>query len=414
MRGELSFHKKTYSCHKKNIDIYSLRSDSWRSVAYKGTPNLDLSGLTQEMTTSNLNYVKHGYRSTLMVKKGCIYVCVVYDVGSNGSETEVWKINEEEVWMKMGTYRVDPCNMRFMKPLHLTRNGNLLMLDLKKKHSKVKDKDKDKETRCCDMEISQVVRYNETIHVIVKAAYGNEFAYVILDDDILMSGIDKNGDLIHGEEEIEVESGEENGFDSANDLCRSFGYSVIGKTFDSADDAYDFYNEYGLSNGFGIRKSYHNKHSVTKEIYRHVFVCNKEGYKDMNDKRTTKNVKRRCIKRTGCNAMIRVKLSNDEKWVVENFLDEHNHPFDIPSHVPRQWSHKSFHRSKECKDLVTLISKEGIIRPSEITKIVNAYRGNHEDKLTRVQCSTIVSGERRRNLGKECHGVIMHFKERLK
>nr|GEY37938.1 protein FAR1-related sequence 5-like [Tanacetum cinerariifolium] len=109
--------------------------------------------------------------------------------------------------------------------------------------------------------------------------------------------------------------------------------------------------------------------------------------------------------------MIRVKLSHDEKWVVEKFLDEHNHPFDIPSHVPRQWSHKSFHRSKECKDLVTLLSKEGI-RPSEITKIMNAYQRNHEDKLTRFQCSTIISDERRRNFGKECHGVIMHFKER--
>ncbi|GJZ19913.1 protein FAR1-related sequence 5 [Tanacetum coccineum] len=131
----------------------------------------------------------------------------------------------------------------------------------------------------------------------------------------------------------------------------------------------------------------------------------------MNEKRTTENVKRRCIKRTRCKAMIQVKLSHDEKWVVEKFLDEHNHPFDIPSHVPRQWSHKSFHRSKECKDLVTLLSKEGI-RPSEITKVVNAYRGNHKDKLTSVPCSSIVSGERRRNLGKECHGVIMHFKKR--
>ncbi|GJV35725.1 putative ribonuclease H-like domain-containing protein [Tanacetum coccineum] len=137
----------------------------------------------------------------------------------------------------------------------------------------------------------------------------------------------------------------------------------------------------------------------------------KEGYKDMNDKRTTENMKRRCINRTRCNAIIRMKLSNDEKWVVEKFIDEHNHPFNIPSHVPQQWSHKSFHRFKECKDLVTLLSKEGI-RPTEITKIVNAYRGNHEDKLTRVKCSTIGSGERRRNLGKECHGVIMHFKER--
>ncbi|GJU98909.1 protein FAR1-related sequence 5 [Tanacetum coccineum] len=211
--------------------------------------------------------------------------------------------------------------------------------------------------------IGDVIEYRSIEHTAV-VNYENERLSIsafhsvtyIQDDDILMSGIDKNGDLIHGEKEIEVES----------------------------DDAYDFYNEYGLSKGFGIRKSYHNKHSVTKEIYQHVFVCNKEGYKDMNDKRTTDNVKRRCIKRTRCNAMIRVKLSNDENWVVEKFIDEHNHPFNIPSHV----------------------------KTSQITKILNACRGNHEDKLTKVQCSTIVSGERRRNLGKECHGVIMHFKDR--
>nr|GEY37939.1 putative Gag-Pol polyprotein, identical [Tanacetum cinerariifolium] len=64
-----------------------------------------------------------------------------------------------------------------------------------------------------------------------------------------MSEIDKNDYLVHGEEENEVESGEENEFDSANDFCQSFGYSLIGKTFDRADDAYDFYNEYGLSKG---------------------------------------------------------------------------------------------------------------------------------------------------------------------
>ena len=63
-----------------------------------------------------------------------------------------------------------------MEPLHLTSNGNLLMLgnkfesfasvgnlynvDLKKKHRK--GKGKDKETRCSDMEISNIVRYIET------------------------------------------------------------------------------------------------------------------------------------------------------------------------------------------------------------------------------------------------------------
>ena len=156
----------------------------------------------------------------------------------------------------------------------------------------------------------------------------------IQDEDTLISEIDKNGYLMHDEEEIEIDSGEENEFDCANDFSQSFRYSLIGKRFDSPDNAYDFYNEYGLSKGFGIRKSYHNKHSVTKEIYQHVFVCNKEGYKNMNDKRTSENVKRRSIKRTGCKAMMQVKLSHDQNWVVEKFFDEHNHPFDIPSQVP--------------------------------------------------------------------------------
>ncbi|GJY80437.1 hypothetical protein Tco_0493188 [Tanacetum coccineum] len=69
-----------------------------------------------------------------------------------------------------------------------------------------------------------------------------------------------------------------------------------------------------------------------------------------------------------------------------------------------------FHHSNECKDVVTLLSKAGM-KPSEITKIVYAFEGGEEDQLTRVQCSAIVSEERKCNLGKECHGIIMHFKE---
>ena len=73
-----------------------------------------------------------------------------------------------------------------MKPLYLKRNGSLFMLgckyksksytrigyqnnckgylynvDLKKKHSKVKGKDN--ETRCHGVEISEIVRYSETL-----------------------------------------------------------------------------------------------------------------------------------------------------------------------------------------------------------------------------------------------------------
>ncbi|GJZ12373.1 hypothetical protein Tco_0547603 [Tanacetum coccineum] len=108
---------------------------------------------------------------------------------------------------------------------------------------------------------------------------------------------------------------------------------------------------------------------------------------------------------------MQVTLSSEGgEWVVDKFNDEYNHPFDYPSKVIKQRSHNMFHHSNECKDVVTLLSKAGM-KPSEITKIVYAFEGGEEDQLTRVQCSAIVSEERKCNLGKEFHGIIMHFKE---
>ncbi|GJR98512.1 putative ribonuclease H-like domain-containing protein [Tanacetum coccineum] len=93
------------------------------------------------------------------------------------------------------------------------------------------------------------------------------------------------------------------------------------------------------------------------------------------------NVKRRCITRTGCEAMMQATLLHGQ-WVVDKFISEH---------------------------VVSLLSNAGM-KPWEITKVVNAFRGNEEDNLTRVQCSNIVSNERKYNIGKECYGIIMHFK----
>ncbi|GJY31517.1 FAR1-related sequence 5-like protein [Tanacetum coccineum] len=218
----------------------------------------------------------------------------------------------------------------------------------------------------------------------------------------LIEEIDNNGYIADEEDEMEP----------TNVFDQSMRYSILGKTFENLDVAYDFYNGYGMSKGFGIRKGQVNKRKKTNEIYRRIFVCNKQGYKDMNDKRHLgDDVKRRCIVRTGCEAMMQITLSGHGEWVVDKFISEHNHPLDPPSHVLKQRSHSIFHRSHECKDVVTLLSKAGM-KPSDITKTVNAFRSNEEDKLTRVQCSNIVSNERKFNLGKECHGIIMHFKQR--
>lgn len=242
--------------------------------------------------------------------------------------------------------------------------------------------------------------------VVVMLSYFSYFLFIIDENNdevehTLIDDIDNSGYLM--QEEVTPHTYIYNG---------SLRYTILGRTFSTSDDAYDFYNEYGLSKGFGIRKYTHNRYKETNEVYRRIFTCNKEGFKDMKDKRQLRDgVKRRCITRTGCKALMQVTLSSEGEWVVDKFSDEHNHPFDSLSKVIKQRSHSIFHRSNECKDVVTLLSKAGM-KPSEITKIVNAFRGGEEDQLTRVQCSAIVSEERKCNLGKECHGIIMHFKEK--
>ncbi|KAK2976154.1 hypothetical protein RJ640_006824 [Escallonia rubra] len=74
---------------------------------------------------------------------------------------------------------------------------------------------------------------------------------------------------------------------------------IDGKIFDTLEAAYEFYNQYALLNGFGTRK--HNAHKIraTGAIFRRQFVCNKEGFKKLDDKRPNVNEKRRRDLRTG-------------------------------------------------------------------------------------------------------------------
>ncbi|KAK2976484.1 hypothetical protein RJ640_002934 [Escallonia rubra] len=137
------------------------------------------------------------------------------------------------------------------------------------------------------------------------------------------------------------------------DELRNEGYEnfdsqpINGKTFDTLEAAYDFYNQYALLNGFGTRK--HNAHKIraTGAIFRRQFVCDKEGFKRVDDKKPNVNGKRCRDLRTGCEAMMQVTLSKKlGVWVVDKFQDVHNHPLTItPSKVIKHHSHSKYHRT---------------------------------------------------------------------
>ena len=94
--------------------------------------------------------------------------------------------------------------------------------------------------------------------------------------------------------EVFTDDNEDNG--QSNDrVDNSIGSEeIIEKEFTTLKDAYEFYNKYALLCGFGTL--IHNSHKTrrTKKIFWKEYVCNKQRFKNLNDKRvveiTTKDV----------------------------------------------------------------------------------------------------------------------------
>ncbi|XP_028076403.1 protein FAR1-RELATED SEQUENCE 5-like [Camellia sinensis] len=107
----------------------------------------------------------------------------------------------------------------------------------------------------------------------------------------------------------------------------------VRMTFDTEQEAYDFYNTYGGRLGFSIRRGYVNK-SKEGQITSRQFVCNKEGFRVV-DKRDSLTKNPRQEVRTGCQARLVIKWDkNMQKFFVSDFVEQHNHIF-----VPTECTH---------------------------------------------------------------------------
>src|ERR1044072_1629514 len=96
----------------------------------------------------------------------------------------------------------------------------------------------------------------------------------------------------------------------------------VDMVFDSFQDAWNFWNDYGGKVGFSARRQYtHKKDDGSITTCR--FVCCKEG-KRKPDKRDYKTKKVRAETRTGCKARLGLKNLSG-KLIVYDFVEEHNH-----------------------------------------------------------------------------------------
>ncbi|KAK2989936.1 hypothetical protein RJ640_013860, partial [Escallonia rubra] len=197
-----------------------------------------------------------------------------------------------------------------------------------------------------------------------------------------------------------------------NEDCEIFdnvdSQQIDGKIFDTLEAAYEFYNQYALLNGFGTRK--HNAHKIRAmgAIFRRQFVCNKEGFMKLDDKRSNVNEKRRRDLRAGCEAVMQ-KLG---ACVVNKFHDFHNHALTTtPSNGIDHRSHSKDNRTNVCKSLVSDHNHEGL-KASQITRVVNVMKPCEEAGITPRQCSSLIRIERKNNVRKEYYVIIKHFQEK--
>ncbi|KAK8940455.1 Protein FAR1-RELATED SEQUENCE 7 [Platanthera zijinensis] len=98
-----------------------------------------------------------------------------------------------------------------------------------------------------------------------------------------------------------------------------------GMNFNTLDDAWDFWKNYGRRVGFNFRKHYANKSKKDNVITFRRFLCSKEGYRGV-DKRDHLIIEHRSETRTGCPVRMGIMLNRSTgQFFVHEFVSEHNH-----------------------------------------------------------------------------------------
>ncbi|XP_059641908.1 protein FAR1-RELATED SEQUENCE 8-like isoform X2 [Cornus florida] len=196
---------------------------------------------------------------------------------------------------------------------------------------------------------------------------------------------------------LEIES---NDHEDQNGVSQGKGYPppAVGMEFESYDDAYNYYNCYAKELGFAIRvKSSWTKRN-SKEKRGAVLCCNCEGFKTIKEASS-----RRKETRTGCLAMIRLRLVESNRWRVDEVKLEHNHLFD-PERALNSKSHKKMDAGAKRKLEPTLDVEVRTIKLYR-TPVVDAVNYGSNDR----EISNHVDQSKRLKLKKGDAQVIYNY-----
>ncbi|KAJ4846616.1 hypothetical protein Tsubulata_014626, partial [Turnera subulata] len=184
-----------------------------------------------------------------------------------------------------------------------------------------------------------------------------------------------------------------------------------GMEFESEEAAKAFYNSYARRVGFSTRVSSSRRSRRDGAIIQRQFVCAKEGFRNLNEKRTKdREIKRpRTITRVGCKASLSVKMHDSGKWLVSGFVREHNHELVPPDQVHCLRSHRQI--SGPAKTLIDTLQAAGMGPRRIMSALIKEYGGISKVGFTEVDCRNYMRNNRQRSLEGDIQLLLDYLKQ---
>ncbi|KAJ0255235.1 Protein FAR-RED IMPAIRED RESPONSE 1 [Hirschfeldia incana] len=101
-----------------------------------------------------------------------------------------------------------------------------------------------------------------------------------------------------------------------------------GINFDTHEAAYTFYQDYAKSMGFTTSIKNSRRSKKTKDFIDAKFACSRYGATPESAESSgggTSSGRRSSVKKTDCKASMHVKRKPDGRWIIHEFIKEHNH-----------------------------------------------------------------------------------------
>ncbi|XP_020256013.1 protein FAR1-RELATED SEQUENCE 5-like [Asparagus officinalis] len=232
-----------------------------------------------------------------------------------------------------------------------------------------------------------------------------------------------DSDLIHANEEIEKttqesQSHEDEYLEENLSHIPCIDEPKIGMMFKSLEEAMNYYSAYALFIGFGIRKGSNYMSKRKNVITMQLFTCSHEGYSKskrkeslIRDSTFEKSPSKEISSiRTGCKASMRMKLDDEENWIISSFEKKHNHEL-VPSPSKSRFYQCRRKIRVEEADLIRIMREQNI-STKHIRDFIASQRGGVRNlSFTRRDLSNFATRQRMSLFNSDISTTLSYFQQ---